>query len=784
MPSNSIKLEGCSPTPLASYLKALGILRLISSDANHVDGQAADPQARGWWEDECFHLRTWLSRDDLIDFFLHQYAPSPIIAPWNGGSGFYPKDNKDGFGPFTEGVVAERFSAMASAIRTSARILERLGLTERPVGPAKSELVSTLRADLPSAALDWVDAALALSGNRLDYSQLLGTGGNDGRLDFTSNFMQRLVSRKKPYVGLFDAASGTPDDRADRLLVNSLENSPSQGLSAVAVGQFAPGAAGGPNSGTGYQGDGIVNPWDFVLMLEGGPAFSSAATRRHQSMVQRGASFPFTVRTTGAGWGGMDTADENDARAEFWAPLWQRPARYLEVYALLSEGRAVLNGKTARDGLEFARAVANLGVSRGFSEFARYGFLMRAGKAYLAAPLGRRAVDPSPNVRLVADLDRGGWLDRVRRFDRKGAPAAARNAIRRLEDALFDLLAPSASPECAQRTLIGLGHIAAWLSVSKKGREAVQRPPPSLSSAWIRAADDSSPEFRIAVALAGIGLQLDPRQDTSGQNADPPEKGLKEAVTAFKSLPMASHFAPVEADTFSRLRSWSSKSSSPEVVWGKRDLISNLIAVLERRLVEASMAGASEKPLAGATHAGLDDVATFLTDDFDDARCADLLAGLVWVRPRHLKKASQGPRANIPFAYAALKPIFTPDRSLRRIGVLAETDRLPVPSGLLPPLRAAGSSRDGRATNEAVRIAFARARGSGATSPFDAVRSGGRRPSGEKSLFGAGLRADRLAASMLIPVSDYALQSLWARAYIESTAEQAGNHQEKTTDGA
>ena len=43
-----ITLHGCAPTPLASYLKALGVLRLISSSANHVSGQAADPHARGW----------------------------------------------------------------------------------------------------------------------------------------------------------------------------------------------------------------------------------------------------------------------------------------------------------------------------------------------------------------------------------------------------------------------------------------------------------------------------------------------------------------------------------------------------------------------------------------------------------------------------------------------------------------------------------------------------------------------------------------------------------------
>ena len=83
-----ITLDGCAPTPLASYLKALGVLRLISSGANHVDGRAADPKARGWWEGERFHIRTALDRDALCRFFLDEYAPSPIIAPWNGRAGF------------------------------------------------------------------------------------------------------------------------------------------------------------------------------------------------------------------------------------------------------------------------------------------------------------------------------------------------------------------------------------------------------------------------------------------------------------------------------------------------------------------------------------------------------------------------------------------------------------------------------------------------------------------------------------------------------------------------
>lgn len=37
-------LRGCSPTRLANYLKALGILRLVA--------EKDDPDARGWSQDE------------------------------------------------------------------------------------------------------------------------------------------------------------------------------------------------------------------------------------------------------------------------------------------------------------------------------------------------------------------------------------------------------------------------------------------------------------------------------------------------------------------------------------------------------------------------------------------------------------------------------------------------------------------------------------------------------------------------------------------------------------
>ena len=772
-----LTLDGCAPTPLASYLKALGVLRLISSGASNVTGEPADAGVRGWWEGERFHLRTTLGRDGVREFFLHRYAPSPVIAPWNGGSGFYAKDNRDGFTPLSVETVATRFKPFSASIRVAVDTLADLELTKRPTGQEKADLVALLRSRLAESALPWVDAALVLSGGRLNFPQLLGTGGNDGRLDFTNNLMRRLVSARKA-PGIFDASTGKPRPGAPAKLDHALWGTPTHDLTTVAVGQFAPGGAGGPNATTGYEGDPAANSWDYVFMLEGAATFASAATRRYQSNAIARASFPFTVGVSGAGWGGVEAADESDARAEFWAPLWTRPARFPEIEALFGEGRAVTNGRTAQDGLEFARSLAALGVSRGFSEFQRYGFFKRAGNNHYAAALGRRRAAPSPATELLADLDRGrrgGWLAQVRRVARvDNQPAAVRRALKALEDSLFDLLGPKTSRESVADTLVAIGRLASWLSNSPSARGKIP-PPPLLSRAWLQRADDGSPEFRVAAALAGLGIpSASPR--TGGD-----EGGAK--VADAPATPMAAHVAPLtrsareglEARTFFRrgrlrkLRQWA-ESSSPTVVWGHGGLVANMIAVLERRLVEAPIRGLTDKPLAGAGFARLSDIVAFLTEDFDDARCSELVTGMIWATPTSFRKATSeadegtGP-ASVPFAYAVLKPLFSTDAALVGADAIPSGTPLPIPHGLVSRLRAAGDATDGASTAQAVEAAFARTRSSGLPSPYDPYRAGGR-PAGQTAgRIGAGIRADRLAAALLIPISGFGLTSLLRRAY-------------------
>src|SRR5688572_17120136 len=66
------ELSGCMPSPLAHYLKGLGILRIVS--------QQVDRHARALWRNDDFLLVTTLSRAELLAFFLERYAPTPMLT--------------------------------------------------------------------------------------------------------------------------------------------------------------------------------------------------------------------------------------------------------------------------------------------------------------------------------------------------------------------------------------------------------------------------------------------------------------------------------------------------------------------------------------------------------------------------------------------------------------------------------------------------------------------------------------------------------------------------------
>lgn len=711
-------LEGCRPVPLAHYLKGLGILRLV--------GEQADDGARGFWRRDRFVLRTDLDRPALERFFLEDYAPTPIVAPWNGGSGFYPKDNKAGVEAIT-GSSAQRLGSYRETIQGAATILADLGIDEKVTKEDKQRLLEACRSKLPDIALDWMDAAYLLTDDSAKYPPLLGTGGNDGRLDFTNNFMQRLVDA-------FDPSSGGPTANSASLLAASLWDEPSEAMQKAAIGQFLPSGAGGANAASGFEGNALINAWDFILMLEGAVTFAAAAVRKMEQETPGALSYPFTVRQAGVGYASASDEDEASARAEMWMPLWERVASHTEVRQLFSEGRARLGRRSPRNGVDFARAIAGLGVDRGIASFQRYGFQVRNGLSYLAVPLNRFPVRAKSCVGLLHEID--GWLDTFRRgAGATNAPASAGRALRHLDSAIMELCQHGDGLRL-QQVLITLGRCEHVMARSMRWTEEVRLcPVPPLSPTWLSQIDDGSIELRLAASLASV---RGPYKDRDRRDVWVPLRHQMEPVTTWKSE--------------GRLRVRWDPGAGRDVAWTSGHLTDALNAVMHRRLTSAVQSGSTSYADHGSCRASLGDVADLTEGRVDEARLTDLLWGCVlldWARvaPDDLPGPRPDSRVPHPGALYALMKLCFAGRPLRVLMQKLCSEQASQANGDIPLVRQihrlAASGRGSDAAAHAIR----RLRGSGLVPALSSTQVGA-------------VTSARTAAALLLPLADRDLNSL------------------------
>ena len=471
-------LEGCRPEPLGAYLKALGVLRLIA--------EQADPAATAWWSADRFVVRTALDDEALEEFFLRSYRPSPILSPWNSASGF----GREGVGELQaiEASDEPRLQAYRSAI-TAAR--DVLAEADRETW-TKEDLLAACRSRLPDGCLPWIDAAAVLTDGRAVYPPLLGTGGNDGRLEFSRNFHQRVLD----VLGVTTAGERY---RQEWLTEALHAHGRSVGIRGRSPGQFDPGAAGGVNSAPGGAAEPVLNPWDWVLLLEGAFLLASGSARRLAASASGRAAAPFTVDASAGGY--ATAAEGENNRGELWAPLWARATGLAELRRLFAEGRADWRGGHAQSGLDLAKAAASLGVDRGIEAFARHAFVQRFGLSTVAVSVGRLAVQEREAVAPLVDLDR--WLDRVRRG--KSLPAGVREGLRSVERASFDLAAQGGSDRLLA-VLVEAARLEQAVAVAGGFQGRAQVPPVRGLDAdrWLAALrlEDGPPELRLAACLA------------------------------------------------------------------------------------------------------------------------------------------------------------------------------------------------------------------------------------------------------------------------------------------
>jgi CRISPR-associated protein Csx17 len=596
-----LNLDGCAPVPLAHYLKALGILRLVA--------EQVDSQARGWWEGERFRLATLLDRDELEGFFLSGYVPTPMFNPWGARSGFYDGSSESSARALLvqiEKAEHPRFAGFRAASAAVREVIAAVSSDQKPKdGVARDRVIRALRNSLRGTSTLWLDTVVAVIGaDEIAQPALFGTGGSEGSGGYPSAYMaaihECLLERRWDHAlsAVLFGENRVPRRNWDQTL-----------------GQFLPGAS--------------AAPWDLLLAFEGACVVRSAITSRVTSANNRWMSSPFFAAPTSYGYVSAARLDEFavnkgkelPGRGEQWFPLWAAPTLYAEVTQVFTEGRAMTKRGRAVDGWSMARAVTSLGVRRGVREFVRYGYQQRNNLAtHFAVPLGRfRIPDHSPPALACLD-DLDAWLPGLHRQARaKEAPARLAQAERRLADALFTVVQHSDEAARWQAVLLAL---AAVEGVQAHGSGFAAGPVPKLEPRWVEAADDGGPELRLALSLA---LQ---QGGFAGEHRDWWNTTRRHWLPLDKKDPR--RFARSGSDRQARLQ------IGPEVVMKGRSGIDDAIALVDRRLIEASQHGERRVPLLAARGAAAPPsaVVAFLAGEVDFDRTFALARALMALNSR------------------------------------------------------------------------------------------------------------------------------------------------------
>lgn len=727
---NEIVLAGCTSTSLANYLKALGLFKLVA--------EQLDRTARAYWRRGHMVLLTRNTSDQIKQFLLHTYRPTPIISPWSGRAGFLEGDAGDestrkgatalrtvsqssghrfrDYRDVIAGIKSVSAIAALDAIRPEVKRLEGLSKAKtldedgrsallqvkKDMERLKDGLLVVLRSELDDKFVQWIDACFVIAGGEGTAAPLLGSGGNEGSMDFSINHVCTLLD-------LIDPNTDAPSARSEAMLGHALFAETQCFNLHSNIGFLSVASAGGVNMATGFGAHSSENLWNAVLVLEGAMLFAASATKKLESGDKAGLSFPFMVQPTRAGHGSIGSSEK--ARPELWLPVWTSPASLKEIISLASEGRSTLGSRQAKSGLDMLESLSRLGTNRGVSTFERFGFFERRGKGYfVTGHLGSYAAPrEQAGSFITADLKQQRWLSEFTRFtDGNSAPARFLAMRRQLEDRIFDLAGREPTPAEMQSMLVLLGNIQQALAASNKAREAVA-PIPRLSERWVVAADNGTPEFRIAKALAGL-------------------RGAGDIV-----LPLRAQIFPVQR----LLDQWMTPDAGERVricTARKGRLTAELGAWLDHRLWLMQRLEIKDKPLGSPAGAMLDDVASFLEGDSMDARIAALLPGLSLCDIPQDTQRTAG-EGTLPAAFGLMKLTLTTDRDLRSLGRLRADEHLPAPTGMLASLMA------GNRDNRAVRLAWRRLRSSGLTPTLHGALP---------TL--AGIDPARAAAALLIPM--------------------------------
>lgn len=473
-------LNGLAPTPLSGYLGALGLFRVVAEQLD--SGIAA-----AWRRDQ--FLLDGLDLDQLVAFLTERFEPSPVFSPWN----------KEG-DPDQNATTASQLEVIVGSgqtrfdgYRTTLAAWLDVAKDPRWISGDKTTRLTLWRAAVPDDALGWMDAAVVLGSEKAEFPPLLGSGGNDGRFEFSRLLHGELI---RLFVDSKQSA------RSETWLRAFLTGEPGPALVDSTSGMYDSDAAGAPNSAPQGSAKSASNPWSIVFTFEGLIAFGASVASRLGAGQRQLVGAPFMVRASRLGG---ESAPHEDARGELWAPLWDRPATWREVRRTIGEGRLAWQGRQAGSTVDATRAVASLGVDRGIATFVRHQIVQRNGKSYLATPVGRVEVRGVTGTAELGAID--PWVREARRIGGSAVDAAAL----RLDRAQASVVASDGSPSAFAEVLIALADLEVAVGRTVAGRKKVTPFPvlrggvPRLDAVtWTGLADDGSAEVRVAAGLASL----------------------------------------------------------------------------------------------------------------------------------------------------------------------------------------------------------------------------------------------------------------------------------------
>lgn len=474
---------------LAVQLAGYGLIRVLA--------EQIDPAVRSHFDGSALVLDSIV--EDVASWLVDVYRPTPVLSPWKEGSGFGAKDK-------TPREALSRLldlpTARVDEFRHSYAAVAPIAEQARSVNWSKARVVVAVRNACPDSMLPWVDASVVvLSDDKLGFPPIFGSGGNDGNLDFSTNFHQRLL----------EVLEDSPKQRAaiHALAVDLLTGTATAPLSKAAVGQFDPAGTGMPNSAPTGAAESVVNPWVFVLMVEGAMLFASAPARRLSADAGIATRAAMTFMTHGDAAGSVTAAPGEDSRGEIWAPSWNRSLSFAAVRQIFNEGRAVWRGRTASTSGQMYLAASSQGVASGVAAFERYTIVKRNGKSYAAVRTDEVTVRGDSATKVVEDVEE--WPERVRNASLSGSIA---RPLREFTNARVEVARLTPGPkqvEAIRAMLSAITDLELAISRSSRGKEAVgaRRVPgaDSLNALFGRpewAVHLARREFRIALGLASF----------------------------------------------------------------------------------------------------------------------------------------------------------------------------------------------------------------------------------------------------------------------------------------